>query len=266
MAQKLGGDPFEDTPKFRRNQAFLFLKPHANNLSVRALTKNALKTVGIDVLDEGDIDAVTILSRKLIDTHYYAIANKASLSKPAELHPPAPKLDDFSNKFGLTWQAALADSRVYNAVDACDVLGVDSEALDAMWASAKAAGDLLKFGGGFYVGKLPKKSLGDTAVVPSASSLLAEMPRSLYGGLDALALSNGFADDSEKMLLFPESVIKVGGLSSRVRTGRAPRGQRPQRELPRREPPKERAPEERAPEERAPKESPQGEPFIPPPK
>ena len=180
---------------------------------------------------EGEIDAVTILSRKLIDTHYYAIANKASLSKPVELNPPAAKLSEFTAKFGLTWSQvsslvhvalclaciwhlvacmvcvplvyglvgaqlvgsqlgtpslrssamrihmptrpcpwnacarrpprqsrrlvhadacrsrrviharaqALAEGVVYNAVDACDVMGVDADELDAHWALAKAS-------------------------------------------------------------------------------------------------------------------------------
>merc|ERR1719421_2706340 len=202
LAQKLGGDPFEDTPKFGTNQAFLFIKPHANNHAVRALVKAQLREHNISVVDEGEIDAVTILSRKLIDTHYYAIANKASLSKPVELNPPEKKIAEFKTKFGLTWDACLANGLAYNAVDACDALGIDAETLDAQWAVAKASGDLLKFGGGFYVAKMPKKL---TAVVPSAGDILGEMK---YSGLGALALPNGHLDDSEKMLLFPESVIK----------------------------------------------------------
>ena len=39
MSQKLGGDPFEDPPNFSTNQAFLFIKPHANNLATRALVE-----------------------------------------------------------------------------------------------------------------------------------------------------------------------------------------------------------------------------------
>jgi len=209
MAQKLGGDPFEDTPKFSTNQAFIFIKPHANNLSVRALVKAQLRERSISIVDEGEIDAVSILSRKLVDTHYYAIANKASLSKPVELNPPAAKLAEFTAKFGLTWSQALADGAVYNAVDACDVLGVDGDSLDKQWALAKAGGELLKFAGGFYVAKLSKGAAKSTAVIPSANDILSDMPRSLYGGIDTLALPNGHAlDDSEKMLLFPESVIK----------------------------------------------------------
>ena len=206
MAQKLGGDPFEDPVKFATNQAFIFIKPHANNAAVQGLVKQSLRDANLSIIAEGEIDAVTVLSKKLIDTHYYAIANKASLSKPVELNPPAAKLPEFTAKFGITWSQALADGRVYNAVDACDVLGMNGDALDKQWALAKAAGDLLKFGGGFYVAKISSGS--STAVVPSASDLLADMPKSMYGGLDSLALSNGAFDDNEKMLLFPESVIK----------------------------------------------------------
>eukprot|EP00322_Chrysochromulina_rotalis_P002392 CAMPEP_0115881318 /NCGR_PEP_ID=MMETSP0287-20121206/28368_1 /TAXON_ID=412157 /ORGANISM="Chrysochromulina rotalis, Strain UIO044" /LENGTH=293 /DNA_ID=CAMNT_0003337243 /DNA_START=1 /DNA_END=880 /DNA_ORIENTATION=+ len=150
MAQKLAGDPFEDTPKFSTNQAFIFIKPHANLLSVRTLVKSALRERGIAIVSEGEIDAVTILSRKLIDTHYYG--------------------------------STVAEGSVFNAVDACDVLGVDADALDKQWAVAKASGDLLKFGGGFYVAKLAKGQGSSMAVIPSASDILADMPRSLYGG------------------------------------------------------------------------------------
>ena len=111
MAQKIGGDPSADTPKFGTNQAFMFIKPHANNLATRALVKTALRDRGITVLEEGEIDAVTILSRKLIDTHYYAIANKASLSKPVELKPPEKKIAEFATKCALAckhWNVAAA--------------------------------------------------------------------------------------------------------------------------------------------------------------
>ena len=51
----------------------------------------ACAQVGVNVTKEGSLDAATIEKDKLIDKHYYAIANKASLSKPAELNPPASK-------------------------------------------------------------------------------------------------------------------------------------------------------------------------------
>jgi len=45
---------------------------------------------------------------------------------------------------------------------------------------AKASGELLKFGGGFYVARMPRRP---TAVVASAADILSDMPKSLYGGL-----------------------------------------------------------------------------------
>ena len=79
------------------------------------------------------------------------------------------------------------------------MLGVDADTLDAQWAVAKAGGELLKLGGGFYVARVATRALSETAVVPSAGDILSEMPKSLYGGFDALALPNGSIDDSEKM-------------------------------------------------------------------
>mmetsp|Transcript_20716 Transcript_20716/g.45033 ORF Transcript_20716/g.45033 Transcript_20716/m.45033 type:complete len:339 (+) Transcript_20716:31-1047(+) len=171
-AQKIGGDPFEEPPEFALNQAFIFIKPHALTDGVKALVKSILREQSISIIDEGFIGAEAISSRKLVDNHYYAIANKASLSKPAELNPPAAKQEEFAKKFGITWQQALADGVVYNAVDACKRLGIDGTTMDKKWAAAKKEGNLLKFGGGFYAGKIP-----------------APPPESSSGWLSAVALS-----------------------------------------------------------------------------
>jgi len=52
-----------------------------------------------------------------IDQHYYAIASKATILKPAQLNVPA---DKFKAKFGLEWADALKAGNVYNALDACE--------------------------------------------------------------------------------------------------------------------------------------------------
>jgi hypothetical protein len=67
------------------------------------------------------------------------------LLKTKDMPVPA---DKFEAAFGLSWKKALDDNVVYNALDACEVLGVDAAGLDALWASAKK----VKFGGGFYCG------------------------------------------------------------------------------------------------------------------
>ena len=80
---------------------------------------------------------------------------------------------------------ALSDGVVYNAVDACERLGVDGDQMDKLWANAKKSDNLVKFGGGFYAGKIPapmpspkkKKGLitrtsGDMSVFSSGESVL----------------------------------------------------------------------------------------------
>jgi nucleoside diphosphate kinase len=136
-------------------QAYVFIKPHAVTDQTKALVSKRFQSAGIKVYDQGSLDAATIEKDKLIDNHYYAIANKASLSKQSELNPPAPKLEDFEKKFGISWKDALARGIVFNAVDACKHLGIDGEQMDRVWGKTKKAGDMVKFGGGFYAARIP---------------------------------------------------------------------------------------------------------------
>jgi len=142
-------------------QAFVFIKPHAVTDSTKQLVADKFNGSGISVTREGSLAAKQIEDEKLIDNHYYAIANKASLSKPAELNPPAKGQEAFEKKFGISWKKALAEGIVYNAVDGCKKLGIDGASMDKEWAAAKKAGNLLKFGGGFYAGKIPAASKED---------------------------------------------------------------------------------------------------------
>jgi hypothetical protein len=56
-----------------KNSAFVFVKPHANTVSVRDLVRETLVDAGISILSEAEILASTIDEKKLIDQHYYAI-------------------------------------------------------------------------------------------------------------------------------------------------------------------------------------------------
>lgn len=127
------------------NSAFVFIKPHANTRAAQALVAKTLAANSIAIKAEGELTAAQIDKGMLIDQHYYAIASKATLLKPQDMPVPAEK---FEAAFGLPWKKALADGLVYNALDACDALGVDAAGLDALWAKAKKT----KFGGGFYCG------------------------------------------------------------------------------------------------------------------
>lgn len=129
------------------NCAFVFIKPHANNAKTQEVVSNTLLSKGIKIVQEGEFTGEQIDAGMHIDQHYYAIASKATILPPAQIPVPA---DKFQDKFGLSYETALADGVVFNAMGACKFLGVDAEALDALWTTA----DKVKFGGGFYCGSI----------------------------------------------------------------------------------------------------------------
>jgi len=135
-----------------KNQSFVFIKPHAVTDKVKELVKDSLAKKAIEIKKEGSIEAEEIDKRMLIDNHYYAIADKATLKKPSELPVPKDKFKDF---FGVDWDDALKDDKVFNAKEACEKLSVDAAQISDMWTEAKKSNKLIKFGGGFYCGELP---------------------------------------------------------------------------------------------------------------
>ena len=121
----------------------------ADTEATRALVKQGLEAAGLTILKEGDLGGAEIDEKKLIDQHYYSIASKATILKPTQLNVPNKP---FEEQFGLSWEAALATGNVYNALDACKVLGIDAIEMDKQWAACKKAKKLVKLGGGFYCG------------------------------------------------------------------------------------------------------------------
>jgi nucleoside diphosphate kinase len=134
------------------NTAFVFIKPHAVTAPTIELVKKVFADKGFEIKKEGELDGPTIGDKKLIDNHYYAIANKASLTLPKDLNPPEKGQAEFLEKFGISWPDALAQDKVFNALDACTKMGLTGDQMDTAWGKAKKAGSLVKFGGGFYAG------------------------------------------------------------------------------------------------------------------
>jgi len=117
------------------NAAFVFIKPHAVTEKTIPFVKEELTKHGINILAEGDLTSDVIDKKKLIDQHYYAIASKATILKPNQLNVPK---DKFKEQFGLDWDDALNQGVVYNAMDACEKLGVDADKL------SRAVGEVQK--------------------------------------------------------------------------------------------------------------------------
>jgi len=138
-------------PSSEENYAFVFIKPHAQTRFVRDLVKTKLAASNINILKEGEISAKDIDDKKLIDQHYYAIASKATLLTPDKLPVPA---DQFKEKFGEEWNDVLAAGKAVNALQACKDFGIDASKLEEEWRKCESAGTVIKFGGGFYCGRM----------------------------------------------------------------------------------------------------------------
>jgi len=138
----------------RVSAAFVFIKPHAVTDKVKALMLERFAAEGLAVLSEGCIRAETIDKDMLIDTHYGAIANRAMKQKPAQLVVQAGAQANFEKAFGLKWADALAQGKVYNLVDAAEKLGCSMSDVGGKYDKLKKDVDLIKFGGGFYCGKV----------------------------------------------------------------------------------------------------------------
>jgi len=152
------GAHIEEVSQFKvevtKNRAFVFIKPHAVTQKVRTLVRQKLQDAGVNVLSEGSIEAEEIDKKQLIDAHYGAIAAKAMRLKPDELHVQPEAQAMFKSTFGLGWYEALDKQLVYNAADAARKLQIDFVALSEKWKKLKKDVSMLKFGGGFYCGKI----------------------------------------------------------------------------------------------------------------
>jgi hypothetical protein len=118
---------------------------------VKELVKSKLKNSKIEILSEGLIDGSDIDKKQLIDQHYYAIASKATLLTPDKLPVPA---DKFKDKFGEDWATVLAEKRAANAMDAAKAFGISADELEVEWRKCEPNDLVIKFGGGFYCGKM----------------------------------------------------------------------------------------------------------------
>lgn len=141
----------------KTNSAFLFIKPHACHGiegKVEEVVEESLRQHGIRVLDKGVMAAETIDKNMHIDTHYGAIASKAVKLQPSELVVPDKGKAEFEKMFGESWDSAVKAGKVYNAMDGAKKLGLDAAGLNEKWSKLKRGTDLIKFGGGFYCGKV----------------------------------------------------------------------------------------------------------------
>jgi hypothetical protein len=141
----------------KTNSAFVFIKPHAckgKPGAVEAVVEDKFIASGIRVTGKGEMTADQIDKNMYIDTHYGAIASKAVKLKPSVLNVPDKGKAGFEKLFGESWDSAIKAGKVYNAKDAAEKLGVDASGINEKWSKLTPGKDLIKFGGGFYCGKV----------------------------------------------------------------------------------------------------------------
>ena len=97
-----------------KQTAFVFAKPHANTPAFLAKIKEKFDEKGISIVSEGEIDGKTIDAKGYIDQHYYAIAEKSTLTSGKDLPVNA---DKFKGTFGEDWSKVVSEGRAYNALE-----------------------------------------------------------------------------------------------------------------------------------------------------
>ncbi|CAK9063678.1 Guanylate kinase 1 (OsGK1) (GMP kinase 1), partial [Durusdinium trenchii] len=92
--------------------------------------------------------------KKLIDIHYGAIAAKAVMMKPKDLTVQEKSQEEFEKQFGVKWSKVMEDGLVYNAMDGAKKLGITADEMGKKYDALKKGEGIIKFGGGFYCGKV----------------------------------------------------------------------------------------------------------------
>jgi len=122
--------------------------------SVEELVRTRLAANGVTIVTNGKITAETIDEQKLIDKHYGAIASRAVEQKPSQLSPQETAKALFFDTFNLTWDQALTKGLLFNSADAATKLNIRLTEVGERWSKLKKDTDMIKLGGGFYVGKM----------------------------------------------------------------------------------------------------------------
>jgi nucleoside diphosphate kinase len=136
----------------RMNRAFVFLKPNAIVPQAITRVKTKLSQVGIEVVEEGSVDAIEIDHNEFLDNHYGAIAAKAMNFNANTFNVSESGAASFSMVFGAKFEDEVKKGNVVSAKIACSKLGISQIELGEKWNSLKFGESIAKLGGGFYCG------------------------------------------------------------------------------------------------------------------
>ena len=133
------------------NRAFVFVKPHAVTHQTLSLVSRTFPEHHITIEREGDISSEEIERLQLIDKHYCTIARYAMSLAPQRLVLSPKGRDTFHKTFGIHWETAVVEGKVFNAAESLVQLGhITADQLRLRWQSAHKA----KLGPGLYAGRV----------------------------------------------------------------------------------------------------------------
>jgi hypothetical protein len=137
-----------------KNQAFIFIKPHArNNEYVDLYIEQIFKLHKIEVIQSGIIEGSQIRKDGLIDKHYAVNAHVGTTKDASELFLPDTAVDAFKKNFNISWEDALKQSKVISGECIQNDLKVTSEELYDLWG----ANGFVKIAPGIYVSHFKKE-------------------------------------------------------------------------------------------------------------
>ena len=188
------------------NRGFILIAPHCNTGKTQETVRQILTSNKITVISEGKIPSKVIDQEFLVDQQYYKMASIATLLKPGQ----APiNAEVFERLTGVGWRTVLDKRMVFNALDACDALGVDAERLSEMWAAADAKGKVYTVGDCQQCGILQDNS-GKKTIYVLNGFFMAN--RSTYTQIGAVVYYYSIKWSSSKMT-YAKFLSDVAGVS-----------------------------------------------------
>jgi nucleoside diphosphate kinase len=121
--------------------AFIFIKPHANNKLVQKYVREFFNINGVLIKAEGMINTSDLDHKHLAERQYREIGQNA-ITKPLVLSLKPMSLNLFHETFGCTWEEALWKDLVFNCIDACEKLGITVSELRDAWLKATLCTEL----------------------------------------------------------------------------------------------------------------------------
>lgn len=139
------------------NQAFVFIKPHViGNEKATSFIMKKFEENKISIVSSGSISGDTIKADSLIDKHYSVNAKVGTTLDPSELFLNDEAKETFKKEFGLSWDDAVSQNKVYSGVAAQKKYGdISGDELNKIWGS----GEVKKVAGGLYVVHIEKDDI-----------------------------------------------------------------------------------------------------------